>query len=351
VIISTKSLLKIIEKTDVIGRKSTLPILECCKIESDGKLFQVTATDLNTWATASCECEGELLPVCVNMRTFASLIGGGSETVSMSVDKGRLFIECGGRAGISTVPSDEFPVWPRNLKLQGVSAPDLADGIDAVKWAVETKPNLGRPMVNVIHVLSSAKQLQVTATNGRKCAQFERLLISAAADFIFIPETATMFCASLREPDAQLLLSENHVEAKSPNYSLAIRLQDGNYFKTDSVTKAVHEPIGEIICAELVSALETIVLLQRDPAFAGGAQVETSQRGLKVSFADDANEFTTTLPGEFKSSRFGIHAPSSAEMFRKFPAARATLMLDNLEIPTGLKIQDGDYMSIISLMR
>lgn len=344
--VATKEFKKVLERTSVQSRKSNLPILNSYKIESDGKRLTVTATDLEAWAVASCGCEGELAPACVNAGTLKAFVASAGETVALSITGNKLSIKGNGTAGIVFMPGDEFPPLPIEGKLQGVSVTDLADGIDQVKWAVDTAPNFGRPNVNVVHVASEGKKLVVEASNGRRCAQFVRLIISASADFIFVPDQATRFCESLREQGAALMLSDKYMIAKSPDFSVMVRLSEGNYFNMSGVVNAERMPIGEFDLPELIEALDCVAMVKAYNS-EGHTHITPCKDGLRVDFIEAEGEYSTLITGKFTGEPFHIHAGSTAEMLRKFPGVKAKAFLSC----NTLVLAGGDYVSLVSLLK
>lgn len=348
--VPTKPFLKVLSRVAVSdSKRGTLPILCCCKLESDGKVLTVSATDLESWAVASCECDGEMESVCVNTSTLMAIVSWLVDDVELSVKAGKLRISGNSRAGIPYLSADEFPPLPsKDLKPQGISCADLADGIEAVKWAVDASPNLGRPMVNNIRVLSTGKSLICTATNGRKLAQLERLIISASAQFMFVPDEAVAICKALREPGAIISLSDNYMMVKSKFWTFIVRLSEFSYPSTDTVLKRKREPVGKFELAPLAEALERVNFLTTNKSLSGKTQITPCKDGLRLEFSDGQSELDMVIAGKFEGQPFLVQAQSTAEMLRKFPQSEAQISLANDSL---LIAEAGDYVSAVSLMK
>lgn len=331
----------------IVGRRTTLPILGCVLIQSRENTLEITATDLDCWATAKCECDGKLDPVCVSGRLLHGLIQNAPEWVSITIEGNRLIVEGNGRAGVSYLEAKEFPPFPINkLKKIGVNPVDLADCIEGVAWAAKPK-SIDRPKLQTINILLSAKSIRCEASDGHVLSRMTRALIATDAEFMLPVAVSGLVCECLRGENATVELSENWLVVHSDSLVSAARLFDGKYYNLDQMVKVERESVGSVSIADLIRAFSTIVGLAKDKDFCP-AVITPHKKELVVEFQDDVNEFKVALDGKFSGNPFRLSAALGEKFLRACPDPD-NAKLDRTDM-NSIIVESGDYLAVLMLL-
>lgn len=355
-IIQTKDFAHALERVGRLEiKRTTLPILTSVRLEAKNGTLEVYATDLDSYGIASCECQGDLAPVCVNAKLITSLVQNGGEVTTVTMVKERLCVEGNGRALLPVVtPVDEFPKFPTGMTAIGLPVDELASAIKGVAWAADMKKMTDRVCCACVHVLTKPKMLRVTATDGRKGALLENPLICATTEFMFPCSEASFICEALLGEDATLLVSESFVGVKSKTLSVATKQPEGDYWpekSIDAVMKQCESVIGNINVAGLKAALDMVAMVSASDLYSH-AILRPSPRGIEVSYAGRTNgiEFETTVENtkcDFDPVKFDANI--AREILRHAGDADETV-----KVVTGtnsIHFHYGNYISTLILMK
>lgn len=97
-----------------VSPNSPKPILQCCRVTSNGGEGLVTGTNLEIWCLGRFECEGDI-DVVLNAKRFSDWLSAVDGEIVIEVDKsGKATIKSErSQAVLPTAPADEFPGVPR----------------------------------------------------------------------------------------------------------------------------------------------------------------------------------------------------------------------------------------------
>lgn len=214
--IQTKHLLPAVETLlPLTNGRTALPILNCFKLESDGEILTITASDLDQFATQQLACDGKLEPCCVNAYQFALLAKSGTDEINVTQIEGALKITANGNATLKTLPAEEFVPTPSDKQTkQGCNCADLAGCVETVSFAAASKDE-NRFVLQHIFVNLEPKKMTAQATNARIVATSFKLSINGTANFLCHGNFAGMFCDYLRFENAELSIGKNYFSIKS----------------------------------------------------------------------------------------------------------------------------------------
>jgi DNA polymerase III subunit beta len=278
---------------NVVGMRSTLPILSNVLLNADKGKLTLTTTDLDV--TVRCTIEAEVAKTGASTlpaRRLASIIRELSDSaVEISVnDKDIASVECGSsHFQIIGLSKDEFPPTPK------------ADG----KYAYSIDQSVFKEMLKMTHyaasndetrfvlngVLLSFKdgKLTVVATDGRRLALVEHEVefpAEAAADLILPTKAVNELHHTLGdEGGLKIHAKENQVLFEFGNISISSKLIEGTYPNYRQVIPAQCEERITVEREGLLTALKRVSLIVTDKSNA-----------MKVTFADNNLEVLLNVP-------------------------------------------------------
>jgi DNA polymerase III subunit beta len=229
---------------NIVGRKSTMPILSNVLLEGEGKTLTVSATDLEvslrSQLAANVARGGR---ICVNARTLFEIVKElPTDDVTLSQEKeGYLFIESGkAHFQILTVNPDEFPQLPSDKvaeKGASLAAATIHDMIHKIHYAMssdEMRYNLNG--VYVENISEGGKRvLRMVATDGHRLALIDRPLEGKKFEIkssAILPRKGVMEIRSLLEGyegEVQFTIQDSNAILRAGETTLFMRLISGEY--------------------------------------------------------------------------------------------------------------------------
>lgn len=332
--------------------RSTLPILTCVKISAkigEPDKLTVHATDLDAHAAVSCDCDGELPPMCVDAQSLRFLAHTAEGTMSIYPENKRLLVEGAGAARLGVFPPEEYPNWPdENPKALGVNAGDLANCIERVSWACADPGKPGTPLWHeVVRVHTEEKFIECCGTDQNEFAFVKLPAIAAKATFLVPVKQVPLLVQAMRAPDAQVYLCPNFVFVTSDYLKVAVRLAEEGYPNLGILLDRPRKNLNLPEIPALVQTFETIKALSHGEVWCK-TELTFIPDSLHVKavtkegwFTRDfkvKNDWTGDLRVDaFKATRVFQHAG---------PEAKASLAEGH-----ALFLQDGDYLYSLALLK
>lgn len=237
--IKEKFLAAILMAERITGKKESLPILSCVRIDA-GKEIVLRATNLE--AGIEVVVPGEVVekgtiavPATILSQTIRSI---GGDKVTLSQDDGNLLIESRGtKTLIKAIPHEEFPVLPNDGGAKGVtiSRERLVNGIQSVSYSAS--PSMIRPDLGSIYIAIEDSSMVCVATDSFRLAEKQISGVGAkgshefliplkhALELVHVLERLADESVSISTGEAQLVLSATGtkfvsrvVDATFPNY-------------------------------------------------------------------------------------------------------------------------------------
>ena len=134
-----------------IGKRTTLPVLECVLLSTDGDRLTISGTDLEKRVIDSVPFKGDELQVVVQGRVFLRFVKTLKDRVDLEQDGTTLYLTCGDSgAEFPTYPVEEFPLIPLIVVEQiEIDVALLVDAILSVSHAAATAE--GRPVLTGVY--------------------------------------------------------------------------------------------------------------------------------------------------------------------------------------------------------
>lgn len=284
-----------------VGRV-TIPILACVRLEATAGILSISASNLDAFATASCDFEGDLAPICVRASALAALISNASGVIEMEVmPNTKLKVKGAGLGMLETLPAADFPKWPEIGIAIGLSTTELAECLRAVSWCAGSD-DTSRPLLNCVGVHTGARFIRCSATTGRQLAYMDRPTIAADSEFV-MPASQCAILANALEMDAcDLHLTPNFITARSPALQVSVKLADlGKFYDITRVYAQDRAEVGTLDVAQFVEALGTVLAIADNTMLGSFARtkLEATESGMEISY-HGPNEFNTVIPGTFQ---------------------------------------------------
>lgn len=209
-----------------IKGRTPSPILSCVQLGTFKGTLIARATNTNVWVERVADCDGELEPCCVNHGLLSRLLElSTSEFVTLALGK-RLEVKGDSTSNINILAAEEFPRWPdMPAEPLAVNTADLADGMEAVSWATIDE-RAGRPALENTCINLTPKMMECIGFMGNMFAMFARPAIGVEKEFRVHSDFTPALVAALRQPESNLLVSDNFAMCAHKFGRTAVKLSD-----------------------------------------------------------------------------------------------------------------------------
>jgi DNA polymerase III subunit beta len=231
----------------VISSKNTLPILDNYLFKLDGKVLEITASDLETTMITSLELEntdgsGSIAVPAKLITDSLKEFPDQPLTFTINTDTYAITISSeNGQFSVMGQHGEDFPQLPkikpeRSVSLK-ISASALVSGITSTLFA--TADDELRPVMNGIFMELSPSDVTFVASDAHKLVRYKRKDISAnaGASFILPKKPAALLKNLLSKGNEQVNIEFDDKNAffSSTSFQIVCRLVEGNYPSYNSV--------------------------------------------------------------------------------------------------------------------
>lgn len=167
-----KNGLNIVEK--IVGKNTTLPILDNVLISTEDNFLLLTATDLETaikyWALAKISKEGKIIVPARFLSNFIALLP--EEKILLEEKKQNLSIECKNyKTQIQGFNSEDFPLIPEVKDHESLVVDNKKFCVGLEQIIDITSPSQTRPEISGVYLLFSKDSLKMVATDSFRLAE------------------------------------------------------------------------------------------------------------------------------------------------------------------------------------
>jgi DNA polymerase-3 subunit beta len=286
----------------VISSKNTLPILDNFLFKLDGKVLEITASDLETTMVTTMELENAsgsgsiAIPaklITDSLREFPDqpltfTINTDNYGVTLSSENGQFSVV--GQHG------EDFPQLPRIKPERSVSlklpASSLVSGINSTLFA--TADDELRPVMNGIFLEIAPEDITFVASDAHKLVRYKRkdAITETSASFILPKKPASLLKNLLAKGQEQISIDFDDKNAffTLPSFQLVCRLVEGNYPSYNSVIPS-NNPNKLLI--DRVKLLNTV---RRVSVFSNQASnlIRLSLAGTRLTVSAQDLDFSTS---------------------------------------------------------
>lgn len=252
--------------SNIIGSRSTLPILANVLIEADNGTVVLTTTDLELRIKTQIEAEVERPgTTTIPVKKFLSMVEKfDGDTVALDCNENHhTRVVCGtSDFRLLGLPSADFPLpvefsSVRRLKLKEA---EFARILDQISYAVSLEDS--RKVLHGILVSIKENTFTSVATDGKRLALVEKIIqeFSGSEGDIILPLRTATEIKRLMEKDGEvdIEIGEKQALFKTKNFELTTKLIEGNYPNFRQVIPNSFSKQVEVPRARFLSKLELV---------------------------------------------------------------------------------------------
>src|SRR5579863_3335059 len=333
-----------------IKTRSTIPILSCVRIQAINGGFKAQASDLDTFIEASCCCDGELEACCVAPGPLLALSSYGPDTMELSMNETRLKVVSGAMATLSVASAEEFPPWPDGGKDLVVNASDLADGINAVKWAADPRSEQGIMRKSIgVDLVTKANKIAVFACDGKELGCYSKPAIVPNAKFVALSESVGPLCEAMKGTNPTIKLDDNWIVVSSEGFRCAIGLVEGEFPNLKPITDMESEYMCELPIEATIEALTAMKSFSNvdEHVF---AQCSANGKGLEFEFVGKTSGFRAVVDCVLSNkpkAPVRYDAVRLHDVLKNMPGEMVKFSLND----TQMRFESGDLLAILAQVK
>ena len=332
----------------IAPRRTSLPILSTVRIEADGKILRLTASNLDEFCEESIDCDGKIEATCVSLQQFACSLGGDEVEIESGSNCLKISFS-GGEVELAIHQPAEFPATPKLEKSQkhGIACQEAAKAISSVVWSVCDQPE--RYNITAAHIESSDKSLAAIGTDGRWMAVYETAAIGCSMSLNIPKDFCPRLSAALERDGAVLSSNENWArvdhnsgyylckqnEAQFPDWKLAFP-KENHLLGSLNIEEARRV---SSFCNGFNDKMDKPVILT------------FSKSGLRLDFIGANNaKAHRGIGGEFKDFTIAVSLIRLKDIFSNLSGETAKIYHSGDEL-SPLVIESGDVSVVLTPMR
>lgn len=266
----------------VVASKTTLPILDCVKLDmkKDKNYLIATTFDTDTLMQMVCGCEmDEDISICVDVKLLLSTLSNlMDKVIEFNVDKDSHTIIGKYKNGKLKLPyfdTDDYPTIPiidgtgegeHTIMIKGEK---LGNAIAMTKGFVAN--DALRPQMNGVHIDFDDNQMVSVATDGHRLVKYVDSNIQkedkekdGTTWSLTIPEkpiNVIHTMVSKYDGDVKMLFSDNQVVVKCTEFNIVARLAEGRYPNYNAVIPKDNNNVVKVKKLEMVEAIKHVTPL------------------------------------------------------------------------------------------
>ncbi|MDD3117923.1 MAG: DNA polymerase III subunit beta [Victivallales bacterium] len=344
---------------NIIGSKSTLPVLANVLFEAKGGILTLTTTDLELRITTSVEADIEREGITtIPAKRINSLVSKFiDENVTLDCnEKHHTDIVCGtAKFKLLGLPSDDFPppVEFSPIKQIKFKEVDFNRILDQISYAVSLDDS--RKVLHGILCSVNENTFTAVATDGKRLALVERAPeeFSGQEGDTIIPLKSANELKRVLEKDGEVLLElgEKQARFRTSRVDIFTKLIEGNYPNYRQVIPAGFTKQVEIPVADFVSKLELVSIALSDNSAFIKMSFENGKLNLmatSVSVGEGADYINVDYEGEKMDISF--NPVFLADPFRHTDADKIIMKMNDGFSPVAMESGDG-FLYVIMPMR
>jgi DNA polymerase-3 subunit beta len=300
---------------NIVGSRTTLPILSNVLLRADANKLEFTATDLDV--SISCAVDATVTKsgaTTIPVKRFFGIIRElPSSEIELEISDKNV---CSIRAGssfykINGLAAEEFPM-PQFKENKRVSLPQEKVKVMLRRTSFAISTDETRYVLNGIFLSLKADKVTMVATDGRRLALAEEELASENVGEFIIPTKAINELNRLLQPtgDVEIKFTDNQVafnmkDDKGFSVLLISKLVEGNYPNYRQVIPAETKERVPLAREELLQALRRAELMTSDKA--NSVKLAFTKNNLAItSNSPDVGEGRESLAINYKGKDISI---------------------------------------------
>ncbi len=281
---------------NVVGNRSTLPILSNVLMVATENRIELRATDLelSIHARVSAKVEREGASTLPARRIFGLVREIEATEIEIEInDKEIATVQAAGASyKLHGIGAEEFPPEAKFKESGKIKFPQqkLREMLRKTAYAVSTDES--RHTLNGINFIATSDQVTLVATDGRRLALVEEEIESGAkGQFIMPTKTVSELQRMLQaEGEVEVSISDTHAELKvsqekGEHIKIHTKLVEGNFPNYNQVIPSESKERISVVREELLHALRRADQITNDKA-----------NSVKLKFLDNSLSITANTP-------------------------------------------------------
>jgi DNA polymerase III subunit beta len=325
----------------IIPARVVIPVLGNILLRADGDQLTATASNLDGWFTSTVSANvAAPFSACADSR-IAKVVSALPEDrdCTLELKDGALHLRCGrSRYKFECVPAEDFPEAPEfddgvQIHLSDADVRRLFNQAATATSDEETRYYLG----GVCLEIDGGQPVRATSTDGHifiQAAVTTRADAEVTARRPIIPAKACKAIAGMGA--CTIRIDDRLIEVRTEGQVLINRLIDHTYPDYARVIPAPSDNSAEVLCADVLDALERMKHVGDRDLKVPGVKIEWDGDGLRLSAklpgaGEDTIEATTS-----GTASFSCNIKKLTDLLRAIGTERVTL--DHREVDRGIRI-------------
>ena len=360
--VQKENLLKALQKvSNIIGSRTTLPVLGNVLMEAKENTLTLTTTDLELRMVTQLEAEVEeegrtTLPAKKLLGLVAKFRG---ESISIcSNENFHSEIKCG-TASIMLLglDPDDFPVQVDFVPQHTVKikSSDLAGIIDKISYSASIADS--RKVLQGIFFSIRDGKITAVATDGKRLALVEKMLDETAAtdmgsDIIVTLKSATELKRIIeKDGDVSVEIGENQITFRLDQTVITSKLIEGTYPNYKQVIPPSFKKVVTVPCDQFVYAMEILSVTLAETT---SPTIKLTFKENKLVFEANSNigEGSESIDVEYADEEMSASFNPNflLDPFKHLSADTVTLKINDVVSPIAIESGDG-FLYVIMPMR
>ncbi len=357
----------------IVEKRNTIPILSHIKLEAQGGVLSLLATDMDIAALekipAKIEIDGAVTAPAHTLHDIIRKLPDGAE-ISLAVDeaKGQLKIQAGkSRFNLGCLAAADFPVMtegdmPHSFSLKSEECVRLLDKARFAMSTEETRYYLNGVYLHVSKSSAFAKKkgdvLRTVATDGHRLASIEIELPKGAAGMpgIIVPRKTVSELRKLVEENADevaISLSDSKIKFVCGSVTLISKLIDGTFPDYERVIPTKNEKAMDVATSVLTASVDRVATISTEKTRGIKFALENGQLTLSATSPENGSareELEVTYNGD--TIDIGFNSRYVLEMMAQFEGQNVQMLFHDSTSPALVRDpEDAGMLFVIMPMR
>lgn len=343
---------------NAITQKSSLPILSNILLETDGKEFKLTATDLDIGICSMIPLASEQPgAITVPSKKFFDIIRSlpDNNDVNLSIKKNNSISIKSGKAQfkILGLPKEDFPTLPLFEDKDAVTVPqkELKEMFNLTDFAI-SKDDARHVLTGVLFTVKG-DSISVVATDGRRMAVIKKKTGKKAATEreVVIPLKTVQEVKRLLgdEGEVKIQFNDNQVLFSLPSSFVISRLIEGEYPDYQKVIPEKSAKVITVLREEFLSAVRRVSILADQDSQAIRMNVQKTKMTLSKNtpYLGEAREEVSVEYTDDKELEIGFNPRYLMDVLRNLEGEKVSFEVYDSTKP-GV-IRKGDEYTYVAL--
>jgi len=341
-------------------KKSALPVLNNFKLLATEDRLIIYATDLENFLVlnlpARVEVPGE---TSANADKLTSIVKSlSSAEVYMELEEDKLIIK-GGKSQFKLVCGDpsEFPEFPEVVCKDAIPSGLLSKGISKVEYAISKEDT--RYALQGMYVGSKEGRLHFVGSDGHRLALYMPEGVSFEEELLLSRKSLKVLERLLKDTigSVEVGKDENFAHVKGENWSLSVRLLEGEYPDYMAVIPTDYRLNVLLDRAEFESALKRLSAIASASAFPVKLSFSSEIILMEISepeFGEGSDEVQIESLSAMEPMDIGFNGKYLLEALGEFDSDRVYLKAIDADSPVILEsanLEKDPYLCVIMPMR